>query len=57
MDSVDNSAPQISKEIAAAFADCNNDEVFIMLSMVESFKKSMRIKNIKLIRDDNQGLR
>jgi len=51
LDSIDNNAPQLSKEIAAAFADCNNDEIFMMLSMVDNFKKSLRLKDLKLTRE------
>ena len=51
MDSIDKNAPQLSKEIAAVFADCSNDEIFLMLSMVDSFKKSMRVKDLRLTRE------
>lgn len=44
MYSVDNSKPHILKEVSAVFSDCSKDEMFLMLSVSDSLKKSLRIK-------------
>jgi transcriptional regulator with XRE-family HTH domain len=51
MDSVDKSAPQLSKEIAFVFSGCTNDEMFLMLSVAENLKKSLRIKRLRLTQE------
>jgi len=51
LDSVDNSVPQMLKEVSAVFADCSADEIFIMLSQAENIKKSLKLKNLRLTQD------
>ena len=46
MDSVNHPTPQLMSNIEAVYADCTPDEIFLMLSISDSLKKSMRIKNI-----------
>ena len=52
MDSVDNNAPELIKDIATVFSDCSNDEIFLMLAMAEHLKTSLRLKDIKLTRSE-----
>jgi len=52
MDSVDNSTPQLLKEAEIIFSDCSKDEIFLMLSIADCLKKSMKIKNIQLTREE-----
>lgn len=42
---------EISADIEEVFRDCTADEVYLMLSVAESVKHSLRIKKIKLNRD------
>jgi len=49
MDSVKNSVPQFAKEVSAVFAECSGDEMFLMLAQAENLKKSLKMKNIKLM--------
>lgn len=42
---------EINSDIAEVFRDCTADEIFLMLSVAENLKYSMRIKNIKTGRD------
>jgi transcriptional regulator with XRE-family HTH domain len=49
MDSVDNSIPQFSREVSAVFSECSSDEMFLMLAQAENVKKSLKMKNIKLV--------
>ena len=51
MDSVDNSAPELSKEIAAVYSDCSQDEIFLMISQAKNIKNTLKLKNIKLTRE------
>ena len=46
MDSVDLATPQLTEHIAAVFADCSPDEIFLMLSQAENLKKALRTKNV-----------
>ena len=39
---------QIGADIAETFKDCTADEVYLMLSVAESVKRSIRTKRIKL---------
>ena len=48
MDSVDSGTPKLLKEAAAVFSGCTPNEIFLMLSIAESLKKSLNIKNLKL---------
>jgi transcriptional regulator with XRE-family HTH domain len=48
MDSVDNSIPLLLNQVATVFADCSNDEIFLMLSQADNLKKSLRLKNLRL---------
>jgi transcriptional regulator with XRE-family HTH domain len=46
MDSVTQAMPQLQGKIASVFADCSQNEAYLMLSQAENLKKSMRIKGI-----------
>lgn len=46
MDSVSGSTPQLMANVAAVFSDCSNDEIYLMLSVADSLKKSLRLKNL-----------
>jgi transcriptional regulator with XRE-family HTH domain len=48
MDSVDNSTPRLLKEAENLFNNCTSDEIFLMLSLAETVKKSLQVKNLKL---------
>lgn len=39
---------EINSDIAEVFKDCTDDEVYLMLSVASSLKKSIRLKKIKL---------
>lgn len=39
---------QINSDIAEIFMDCSADEIYLMLSVAENLKKSIRMKKIKL---------
>lgn len=43
-----NTSEQINEDIAEVFKDCTADEVYLMLSVAENLKKSIRLKKIKL---------
>ena len=51
MDSVDNSAPELLKEVGAVFSKCTPDEIFLMLSVADTLKKSIDLKKLNLTRD------
>lgn len=42
---------EINSDIADVFRDCSPDEVYLMLSVAENLKYSMRVKNIKASRE------
>lgn len=42
------SAKQIDADIADTFKDCTADEVYLMLAVADSVKRSIRTKRIKL---------
>lgn len=42
---------EINSDIAEVFADCTSDEAYLMLSVAENLKRSIRLKKIKLTRD------
>ena len=42
---------QIKSDIAEVFKDCTDDEVYLMLSVAESLKRSLKMKKIKLSHD------
>ncbi|MBP1543746.1 MAG: helix-turn-helix transcriptional regulator [Oscillospiraceae bacterium] len=44
-------AEQINEDIAEVFKDCTADEIYLMLSVAENLKKSIRLKKIKLSHD------
>lgn len=44
-------AEQVNADIADTFKDCTADEVYLMLSVAESVKRSLRVKRIKLSHD------
>ena len=44
-------AEQVNADIADTFKDCTVDEVYLMLSVAESVKRSLRTKRIKLSHD------
>ena len=46
MDSVACATPQLMANVAAVFSDCSHDEIYLMLSMAEHLKKSLRMKNL-----------
>jgi len=48
--SADN-AEQIGADIAETFKDCTADEVYLMLAVADSVKRSIRTKRIKLSHD------
>lgn len=39
---------QINADIAEVFRDCSADEIYLMLSVADNLKKSIRMKKIKL---------
>lgn len=47
MDSFKQSETSYHKEIAAVFADCSPDEMYLMLSQAENLKKALRIKGFR----------
>ena len=53
MDSVDNSVPQFAKEVSTVFSDCSNAEIYLMLAQAENLKKSLGLKNIRLIQEQS----
>ncbi|MCL2083817.1 MAG: helix-turn-helix transcriptional regulator [Oscillospiraceae bacterium] len=46
MDSVNRATPQMISSVASVFSDCSNDEMFLMLSIAENLKKSIRQKGL-----------
>ena len=44
MDNIIESKLDLLKEVAEVFADCSGEEIFLMLSIAEHLKKSMRLK-------------
>ena len=46
MDSITHTTPQLMGDVAAVFADCSPDEVYLMLSQADNLKKSLRLKNL-----------
>ena len=42
---------EINSDIAEVFRDCSADETYLMLSIAENLKYSMRLKNIKASKD------
>lgn len=42
---------QINSDIAEVFKDCTADEVYLMLSVAESLKRSLKMKKLKLSHD------
>jgi transcriptional regulator with XRE-family HTH domain len=51
MDSVDNSTPQLIKEVSAVFSDCSVDEMYLMLAQAENLKKSLKLRKYSLLRE------
>lgn len=45
MDSIPHATTQLKANVAAVFADCSPDEIFLMLSQAENLKKALRIKS------------
>ncbi len=43
---------EINSDIAEVFRDCSADETYLMLSISENLKNSMRVKNIKASHED-----
>lgn len=39
---------QINSDIAETFSNCSADEIYLMLAVAESLKKSLKLKKIKL---------
>jgi len=50
MDSVNNNAPQLAKEVATVFSGCSSDEVYLMLAQADNVKKALKVKNLTLAR-------
>lgn len=46
-----NTTKQITDDIAEVFEDCTADEIYLMLSVAESLKRSLRVKRLKFNRD------
>lgn len=42
---------EVNEDIAEVFGDCTADEVYLMLAVAESVKRSLRIKKLKLSKD------
>lgn len=42
---------QINSDIAEVFKDCTADEIYLMLSVAQSLKRSLKMKKIKLSHD------
>lgn len=42
---------EINSDIAETFSDCSADEIYLMLSVAETLKRSFRLKKIKLTRE------
>lgn len=45
MDNIAESKPDLLKEVESVFADCTNDEIFLMLSQADNLKKLLRLKS------------
>ena len=50
MDSVNHTVPQLIENVAAVFADCSPEEIYLMLSQAENLKQAMRTR--RLSRED-----
>lgn len=48
MDSVKHATPQLLGNVATVFSDCSNDEIFLMLSIADKLKESLRVKKMGL---------
>ena len=44
-------AEQINSDIAEIFSDCTQDEIYLMLSVADSVKRSLRLKKLTLSRE------
>ena len=44
MNSINHVTPQIMENVAAVFADCSPDEIYIMIAQAENIKKVLRQK-------------
>lgn len=42
---------EVNADIAEVFSDCTADEIYLMLAVAESVKRSLRLKKLKLSRD------
>jgi len=45
MDSLPQSEIHLKGEVSKIFSECSSDELFLMLSIAESLKKALRLKN------------
>ena len=46
MDNVQAATPHLLNEAQIIFDDCSNDEIYLMLSMADNLKKSLRLKKL-----------
>ncbi len=53
MDSVDQAAPLYLKNMSELFSDCSSDEMYLMLSQAENLKKSLRLNNLHLTKENS----
>lgn len=44
---------EVNADIAEVFGDCTADEIYLMLAVADSVKRSLRIKKLKLTKNDN----
>lgn len=44
---------EVNADIAEVFGDCTADEVYLMLAVAESVKRSLRIKKLKLTKNED----
>jgi len=49
MDSVNKGTPELIKEAAEFFSGCSKDEIYLILSIAETFKSSLEVKKLALI--------
>lgn len=46
-DSIHDSKPYLMDDVQAVFADCDPDEVYVMLEAANAVKRSMRVRKLK----------
>ncbi len=46
-DSIHDSKPYLMDDVQAVFADCDPDEVYVMLEAANAVKKSIRVRKLK----------